>query len=141
MLPGERHAVLHVLDLMDEWKSNKSHLVEMTLFSLYRLCEVSARILAMALFAAICGLWVFFFIVVHAVSVVLMLKFTPASKKVWANMWTSMRSLNLFKIFGFQVSVPVINDVSLLGLCLAWPPPASSATPRTRPGGSGGGPT
>ena len=110
------------LDLMDEWKSNKSHLVEMTLFSLYRLCEVSARILAMALFAAICGLWVFFFIVVHAVSVVLMLKFTPASKKVWANMWTSMRSLNLFKIFGFQVSVPVINDVSLLGLCLAWPP-------------------
>ena len=31
---------------------------------------------ARALFAAICGLWVFFFIVVHAVSVVLMLKFT-----------------------------------------------------------------
>ncbi|QDZ20824.1 hypothetical protein HOP50_04g33450 [Chloropicon primus] len=110
------------LDLMDEWKSNRDHLVEMTLFSLYRLCEVSARILTLALFAAICGLWVFMFIVLHAVAVVLMLKFTPASKKVWAKIWTSMQSLDLFKCFGFQVSVPVINDVSLLGLCLAWPP-------------------
>lgn len=110
------------LDLMDEWKSNLDHLVEMTLFSVYRLCEVSARILTLALFAAICGLWVFLFIVLHAVAVVLMLKFTPASKKVWTKMWTSMQSINLFKVFGFQVSVPVINDVSLLGLCLAWPP-------------------
>ena len=110
------------LDLMDEWKSNWDHLVEMTLFSLYRLCEVAARILTLALFAAICGLWVFLFIALHAVAVVLMLKFTPASKKVWTGMWTSMKSISLFKIFGFQVSVPVINDVSLLGLCLAWPP-------------------
>lgn len=108
------------LDLMDEWKTNCNHLVDMSLFFLYRLCELAARIVNLALFAALCGEWVFAVLCFHVVIVGLMLKSMPWGAKAWSR--SPGESVTFLSLGGVRFNLPVINDVVLLVLCLAWPP-------------------
>ena len=59
------------------WRAHKAHLSETGAKSAFRFLELSARVSLIALFSAVKGGWVFFVFFMHAVIVLLGLKFWP----------------------------------------------------------------
>jgi len=108
------------LDLKDDWRKNRQHRCEMGCFIPYRFAELSARIATMSLFAAIHHGWVFLVIFAHAVIVLGAVKKYPGvNRAVILEKLTKMRTVSFM---GRRLCLPVVDDVKLLLVCLAWQP-------------------
>ena len=53
------------LDLKEDWKKDKQHLMEIGAFILYRVFELASRVTCLALFAVVAGGWIFAILCLH----------------------------------------------------------------------------
>ena len=120
------------------WRAHKAHLSETGAKSAFRFLELSARVSLIALFSAVKGGWVFFVFFMHAVIVLLGLKFWPKvvgggvpDRGVWRKLVAVEARLVVSekrkwwpeRLFGGRsVYLPTLNDTKLLVFAMIWPP-------------------
>ena len=120
------------------WRAHKAHLSETGAKSAFRFLELSARVSLIALFSAVKGGWVFFVFFMHAVIVLLGLKFWPKvvgggvpNRGVWRKLVAVEARLVVSekrkwwpeRLFGGRsVYLPTLNDTKLLVFAMIWPP-------------------
>ena len=120
------------------WRAHKAHLSETAAKSAFRFLELSARVSLIALFSAVKGGWVFFVFFMHAVIVLLGLKFWPKvvgggvpDRGVWRKLVAVEARLVVSekrtwwpeRLFGGRsVYLPTLNDTKLLVFAMIWPP-------------------
>jgi hypothetical protein len=119
------------------WRAHKAHLSETVAKSAFRFLELSARVSLIALFSAVKGGWVFFVFFMHAVLVLIALRFWPRvvgggvpDRGVWKKLVAVERVIvspkrkwwpeRLFK--GRVVYLPTLDDSKLLVATMIWPP-------------------
>ncbi|GMH36591.1 hypothetical protein BSKO_04464 [Bryopsis sp. KO-2023] len=110
------------------------HTLEATAFFMARLLELSARVILLALLGAVCRGWILVVIALHAVFILLALRFSvhPRRNIVWQKVAQTSEAVSHLGGKKRIFHLPVLDDMKLLVACLAWPPACfvSDATDR-----------
>jgi hypothetical protein len=117
------------------WGVHKAHLSEMLAKFNFRFFELTARVVTIGLFAAVCGPWVFLVFFMHILFVLGLMRMNlpgvPDRKKVWAKLLELKDVALPFQTAKYiakrggkkkTIRIPVLDDVKLLTACLIWPP-------------------
>jgi hypothetical protein len=114
------------------WAAHKAHLSEMAAKTVFRFLELSARITTIALFSAAHGGWVFFIFFMHAVIVLVALKFWPKlvgggvpDRNVWQKFVATKETVVKARFWPDnwrRLKVAILDDSKLLLAVMIWPP-------------------
>lgn len=108
------------LDLKEDWKKDKQHLMEIGAFILYRVFELASRVTCLALFAVVAGGWIFAILCLHLGVVFAALRYYPRQNR--QTVWDKLLKTRPVTVRNRTFRVPVCDDAKLLLVCLAWQP-------------------